>query len=134
MFSRKSLLKKQVKSLKLELFWLNPTYAILLTLRLEGEKTLKYHCVCQFPCGKIYYNEYRPWPHAQVRFSNFRPEIPFLDKCGPKKKKIKTVRLNWNLVSRPTRVCKIQWRCSIFLFQTGNTLLGKFGPKYQNFS
>ena len=31
----------------------NDNYKVtLLSLRLEGEETLKYRCVCQTPCGK----------------------------------------------------------------------------------
>ena len=37
-------------------------------------------------------------------------------------KKIKIVSLSWNSVSGLIRICKIQWRCSLFLFYTGNTL------------
>ena len=31
------------------------------------------------------------------------------------------------------RICRIQWWSSLFLFWTGNTFLGKFGPKSQNY-
>ena len=45
---------------------------------------------------------------------------------------IKIVCLSWNLVTRLIRICRIQWWCLLFLFQTGNTFLDKFGPKNQN--
>ena len=31
------------------------------------------------------------------------------------------------------RICRIQWCCSLFLFSSGNTFLGKLGPKNQNY-
>ena len=34
-----------------------------------------------------------------------------------------------NLISRLIQICRIQWWCSLHLFQTGNTL---FGPKNEN--
>ena len=34
------------------------------------------------------------------------------------------VSLGCNLVRRVTRICRIQWHCSLFLFYTGNTLFG----------
>ena len=30
------------------------------------------------------------------------------------------------------RICRIQWECSLFLFKTGNTLFGQFGPNTHN--
>ena len=47
-------------------------------------------------------------------------------------KKIKIVSLGWNLVPRLTRVCRIQWRCSLFCFKPETLFLGKFGPKNEN--
>ena len=46
-------------------------------------------------------------------------------------KKNKNVSLSWNLVPRLNWICGIQW-CWLFQFLTGNTFLGKFGPKTQN--
>ena len=59
------------------------TYCFL-PLRLEGEETLNYSCVCRPPCGKVQYSKQRSLTHAQVRFSCFPREIPFLGKFGPK--------------------------------------------------
>ena len=42
-----------------------------LSLRLEGEETLKYRHVCRPPCGKVWYSKQRPWTHARARFSCF---------------------------------------------------------------
>ena len=36
--------------------------------------------------------------------------------------KSKIFSLSWHLVSRLTRMCRIQWWCSLFLFWTGSTL------------
>ena len=46
--------------------------------------------------------------------------------------KLKTISLSYNLVPRLIQICRIPWRCSFFLFSTGNTFLGKFGPKNEN--
>ena len=43
--------------------------------------------------------------------------------------KMKIVSLSWNLVPILIQICIIQWWCSLFLFSTRNTFLGKFGPK-----
>ena len=51
--------------------------------------------------------------------------------CTSLDQKIKIVSLNWNLVPRLIQTCRIQWWRSFFLFSTGNTNLGKFGPKIQ---
>ena len=47
-------------------------------------------------------------------------------------KKIKTVNVNWNLVLRLIRVCRIQSGCSLFCVRRETPFLGKFGPKNQN--
>ena len=47
-------------------------------------------------------------------------------------KKIKIVILSRNLVPRLIRIFRIQWWCSLFLFQNRNTIFGQFGPKNQN--
>ena len=46
--------------------------------------------------------------------------------------KLKIISLSWNFVPRLIQICRIPWWCSLFLFLTGNTFLGKFGPKNQN--
>ena len=44
--------------------------------------------------------------------------------------KFKIVSLSQIFGTRLTQVCRIQWWCSLLLFlQSGNTLLGKLGPK-----
>ena len=45
--------------------------------------------------------------------------------------KLKFISLNWNFVPRLIKICRISWWCSLFLFSTANTFLGKFGPKNQ---
>ena len=45
--------------------------------------------------------------------------------------KLKFFSLNWNFVPRLIKICRISWWCSLFLFSTANTFLGKFGPKNQ---
>ena len=42
------------------------------------------------------------------------------------------VSLSRILVTRLIRIYRIQWHCSVFLFETGNTFLGKFGEESQN--
>ena len=54
---------------------------------------------------------------------------PFL---GNLVRKIKIDSLSWNLIPRLIWICEIQWWCSVFQFMTGNTFLGKFGPKNQS--
>ena len=43
--------------------------------------------------------------------------------------KLKIISLSWNFVPRLIQICRIPWWCSLFLFSTGNTVLGKFGKK-----
>ena len=43
----------------------------------------------------------------------------------------KTISLSWNLLPGLSQIWRILW-CPLFLFLTGNTFLGKFGPKNQN--
>ena len=43
--------------------------------------------------------------------------------------KFKIVSLSWNLAPRLIQVCRIQWWCSLFLFQNGNTLFGQIWSK-----
>ena len=66
---------------------------LLLSLRLEGEETLKYRCVCRPQCGKVQYSRSRPWMHAQMWFFRFQQQIPFLRKFAKKKKKIRIASL-----------------------------------------
>ena len=44
--------------------------------------------------------------------------------------KIKIVSLSWHLASRLTRIWKIQWWCSLFLFSNEIRILGKFEKGY----
>ena len=46
--------------------------------------------------------------------------------------KVKIISLSWNSVPTLFRICRIQWRCSLFSFSVRNAILGKFGPKFQN--
>ena len=46
--------------------------------------------------------------------------------------KLKIVSLSSNFVSRLIKIYTFPWWCSLFLFSTGNTFLGKFGLKNQN--
>ena len=55
--------------------------------------------------------------------------VPFWGKFCPK---TQIVSLSWNLVLRLIQICEIPWWCSLFVFLTRNTVLGKFGPKNQN--
>ena len=48
--------------------------------------------------------------------------------------KIKIFSLSWTLVPRLIWICRIQWCCSLFLFQTKNTLLGQIWSKKSNMS
>ena len=43
--------------------------------------------------------------------------------------KIKNVSLRWNLMPRLTRICRIQWRCSLFFFRPEIIFLGNFCSK-----
>ena len=40
--------------------------------------------------------------------------------------KFNIVSLKENLVPKPIRICRIYWRCSLFMFSTRNTILGNF--------
>ena len=42
------------------------------------------------------------------------------------------VSLSRNLAPRLISIYRTQWHCSVFLFQTGKSILGKFGEKSQN--
>ena len=61
-----------------------------------------------------------------LTFSVFEQKYPFWTNLF---QKTKIFSLSWNLVPRLIRICTIQWWCSLFLFQTGNTI---FGSKSQN--
>ena len=52
--------------LKIYVFYSNNSNNFL-SLRLERIETLKYHCVCRPPFGKVKYSKQRPWRHAKVR-------------------------------------------------------------------
>ena len=44
---------------------------------------------------------------------------------------LKIISLSWHFIPRLIQICRIPWWCSLFLFLTGNTFLGKFGPNNQ---
>ena len=46
--------------------------------------------------------------------------------------KLKIISLSWNFVPRLIQICIMPWWCSLFMFLTGNTFLGKFASKNQN--
>ena len=60
---------------------------LFLSLRLEGEETLKCRYFCRPPCAKVSYSNDHgcTW---KVRFFCFRSEIPFLGIFGPKRLKL----------------------------------------------
>ena len=91
---------------------------LLLSLRLEGEETLKYCCICQPSWGKVYYSKERPWTHSKMRFYCFRSEIPFLSKFGQRKIKTEYAEFNFGI--------------HFFCFRPETPFFGKFGPKNQN--
>ena len=43
--------------------------------------------------------------------------------------KFKINSLTWNFVPRLIQIWRNPWGCSLFRFSSGNTILGKFGPK-----
>ena len=47
--------------------------------------------------------------------------------------KLKIVCLSRNLVPRLIQICRIQWRCSRFLFSTGNTFFREIRSETENF-
>ena len=47
--------------------------------------------------------------------------------------KLKNISLSWNFVPRLIQICRIPWRCSLFLFLIGNIFLSKSCPKNQNY-
>ena len=52
--------------------------------------------------------------------------------CANLVKKIKIISLKRNLVPRLTWICEIQWWCSLFLFLTIISFMGKFDLKIHN--
>ena len=85
-----------------------------LSLQLEGEETLKYHCVCR-PRAKKFNIVSNNHGHTQVRFSHFSLEIYFYGKFGQKNKRNKkTVSVSWNLIHRLIRICIMQLLRFIF--------------------
>ena len=46
--------------------------------------------------------------------------------------KTKIGSLRWNLVSRLIQICRIQWWCLLFVFQSGNNLFGQIWSKKSN--
>ena len=49
--------------------------------------------------------------------------------CATLVQKFKIASLSWNLVLKLIWICRIQWRCSRFLFFTRNTLFRQIWPK-----
>ena len=86
-----------------------------LSLRLEGEETLKYRCVRRSPRGKVLYS---------ISISDWK--YPF---CANLVQKIEIISLSSSLVPRLIRICRIQWWCSLFPFSIGNSLLGQIWSK-----
>ena len=64
-------------------------------------------------------------------FFCFRPETPFFGKFGPK---TQNCQFKLKLGTRLIRICRIQWCCSLFLLQTGNTLFEKIWSKKSKLS
>ena len=60
----------------------------------------------------------RPWTNCFV----FDWKYPFWENFS----------LSWNLVLGLIQICRTPWWCSLFLYSTDNTFLGKFGWKNQN--
>ena len=60
----------------------------------------------------------------------FQLEIPFFGVNLVQKLKI--ISLSWNFVLRLIQIRRIPSSCSLFLFSSGNTFLGKFDPKNQS--
>ena len=97
------------------------------SLRLEGEETLKYCCVCRSPCGIVYYSNDHGITH-KCDYSVFDRKFAFRANLVKKKKKI--VGWSENLVSRLTWIRRIQWGyCSLFPFLTWNTPFGETWSK-----
>ena len=46
--------------------------------------------------------------------------------------KFKIISLSWNIVPRLIQICRIPWRCLLFLFSIGQSFFGRFGPKDKN--
>ena len=63
-------------------------------------------------------------------FSAFYQKYPFWVNLV---QKVKIISLSWNLVPTLIRICRIQWCCWLFHFQTEVPFLGEFGPKNQNY-
>ena len=90
---------------------------------------------CRETCGGVYcrgifrneqifgcWAEDSPYPPSRESLRN-----SLLWQVCPQKTKI--VSLHWNLVSRPIRIGRFQWWCSLFLFFTRNTLFGQISSK-----
>ena len=63
---------------------------------------------------------------GMLTFFVFNRKYPLWDNLF---QKIKIVNLRWNLIPRLIRICRIQWCCSLFLFSSGNSLLGQIWSK-----
>ena len=92
---------------------------ILLSLRLEGEETLKSRCVCiglRAEKFNIVNNDHGG--RHKCDFSASDRKYPFWTNLV---QNIRIVSLIWNFVPKQIGICRIQWWCSIFPFLTGNT-------------
>ena len=101
-----------------------------LSLRLEGEETLKYRCICRSRAEKfnIVSNDHGH-PH-KFDISVSDRKYHFWAHLG---QKIKIISLSWNLVPRLIQISRIQRRYSlVFCFRLEFPFLGKFGPKKRN--
>ena len=108
------------KSVKL--FSMTNVSASLLSLRLKGEKTLKWPCVCWPRVEKFDIVSNDHGRTQNYSFSVLDQKYPF---CLFLVQNVKTDILRWNLVSRLIQIWRIQWQCSPFLILTGNTLFGQ---------
>ena len=67
---------------------------------------------------------------VEFTFSVFNQKYPFWASLV---QKYKIISLSLNLLPWLIRIYRIQWWCSLSLFSTVNTFLGKFSPKNQNY-
>ena len=102
-----------------------------MSLRLEGEETLKYYCDCQYPCRKVEYSWKRPWMHTRVIFP-YLTRNTLYRQIWLKNNNKKTASVSWNLVTRTIWICRIQWLCSLFPFFPFLTFWVKLSLKNQN--
>ena len=67
-------------------------------------------------------NACSPWTACSV----FDWKYHFWCEFGPK---TQIIRLSWNILPRLIQICRNSWGCSLFLFLTVNTFLGKLSKK-----